>query len=183
MTVYPNARAAVLALPRRADASRADVWGPVVAMVLVTALGAQAVVRLPFGPVPFTMQVFGVMLTGLLLDPRRALAAQFAYVGLGAVGVPWFAGMLALGTGSLTVGYLAGFLIAAPLVASLRDRLGPVVAGLLGIAVIHALGGLHLARFPGIGPGIAVMVGVLPFLPGDLLKLGLAIATARRLAA
>lgn len=180
---HSKARVVALALPRRASASRADMWLPVVAMVLGTALGAQAVVRLPFGPVPFTMQVFGVLLTGLLLDPRRALAAQFAYVGLGAVGVPWFAGMAALGTGTLTVGYLAGFLVAAPLVASLRGRLGPVVAGLLGIAVIHALGGFHLARLPGIDAGTAVMVGVLPFLPGDLLKLGLAIATARRLAA
>ena len=183
MTVRPDARVAALALPRRAAASRAGAWGPVVAMVLLTALGAQAVIRLPFGPVPFTMQVFGVLLTGLLLDPRRALAAQFTYVGLGAVGVPWFAGMAALGTGLLTVGYLAGFVVAAPMVASLRGRLGPVAAGLLGIAVIHVLGGFHLARFPGIDLGIVWTSGVLPFLPGDLLKRGLAIATARRLAA
>lgn len=183
MTAQRGARVAARTLSRRADVSRDDAWGPVVAMVLVTALGAQAVVRLPFGPVPFTMQVFGVLLTGLLLDPRRALAAQFAYVGLGAAGVPWFAGMAALGTGGLTVGYLAGFVVAAPLVASLRGRLGLVAAGLLGIAAIQVAGALHLSRFPGFDPGVAVAVGVLPFLPGDLLKLGLAIATARRFAA
>ncbi len=183
MTGQGNARVAALAIPRLESASLVGTWGPVLALVLATALGAQAIVRLPFGPVPFTMQVFAVLLTGLLLDPRRALVAQFTYVGLGAAGVPWFAGMASLAFGGLTLGYLAGFVVAAPLVATLRGRLGPVAAGLLGIAVIHALGVLHLARFPGINAGVAAMIGVLPFLPGDILKLGLAIAAARRLAA
>lgn len=178
-----HARAAALALPLRGAASVPGTWAPVVALTLATALSAQVVVRLPFGPVPFTMQVFAVLLTGLLLDPRRALAAQAAYVGLGAAGVPWLAGLLPLAAAGATLGYLAGFVVAAPLVAALRGRVGPVAAGVAGIAVIHALGAFHLARFLGVDAGVAAMVGVVPFLPGDVVKLGLAVAAARRLAA
>jgi len=184
MIVRRDASAAVLAWrPDRRAVPAVSAWMPVAAMTLATALGAQVAFRLPWTPVPFTMQVFGVLLTGLLLDPRRALAAQVAYVGLGAAGLPWFAGLASLASCGATLGYLAGFVVAAPLVASLRPRIGPVAAGALGIAIIHALGVSFLARFPGFDPASAAVAGVLPFLPGDVAKLGLAVATARRLAA
>ncbi len=174
-----HARAVSLAMPRARAVP--GTWGPVVAMTLATALAAQVVLRLPFGPVPFTMQVFAVVLTGLLLEPGRAAAAQVAYVGLGAAGVPWFAGLMPLVASGPTLGYLAGFVVAAPLIAALRGRLGPVAAGGLGIAGIHGLGLLHLSHLPGMDASTAALLGVVPFLPGDVLKLGLAVAAARRL--
>lgn len=176
-----HVRALSLSMPRARAVP--GTWGPVVAMTLATALAAQVVLRLPFGPVPFTMQVFAVMLTGLLLDPARAAAAQVAYLGLGAAGVPWFAGLMPLMASGPTLGYLAGFVVAAPLIAALRELLGPVAAGVVGVLMIHGLGLLHLSHLPGMDAGTAALQGFVPFLPGDVLKLGLAVAVARRFGA
>ncbi|MDQ4126909.1 MAG: biotin transporter BioY, partial [Actinomycetota bacterium] len=61
-------------------------------MAAVTAVAAQITIPLPFSPVPFTLQVPAVVLSGLLLGPRYGAVAQAIYVLLGAVGVPVFAG-------------------------------------------------------------------------------------------
>ena len=156
--------------------------GWVVTMVLATAAGSQVAVPLPFTPVPLTLQVFAVILTGLLLSPRAALTAQGCYVGLGLAGVPWFAGLSALplrvALGSATFGYLAGFLVAAPLIALLRDRVGFVRAAGAGLIVIYALGAGHLAVTMRLDLSDAWVLGVLPFLPLDLIKAALAIRVA-----
>jgi biotin transporter BioY len=57
-------------------------------MAAVTAVAAQITIPLPFSPVPFTMQVLAVILSGLLLGPRYGALAQAIYVLIGAVGVP-----------------------------------------------------------------------------------------------
>lgn len=91
------------------------------AMAVATGLLAQLMFRL--GPVPYTMQNAGVVLTGLLLPPRWALAAQLLYLLLIAAGLPLAAGFRG-GAGVLlgpTGGYLAGFPIAALLMATCRE--------------------------------------------------------------
>lgn len=163
---------------------RARAFPAVAAMTLATALGAQVAVHLPFTPVPFTLQVLMVLLAGLILSPREAFAAQAAYVGAGCIGVPWFAGMSALtgGGGLLTIGYLAGFTVAAPLVSLATRRHSPLVSALLGVVVIHVLGTSCLGLLLGLPPDRALVLGSLPFLPGDVLKALAAAAAARHLA-
>lgn len=151
-------------------------------MSAVIALGAQLEVVLPFTPVPLTGQTFGVLLAGVLLGSRwGALSAAF-YLLEGAVGLPVFAGG---GAGLLvfagpTGGYLAGFLPAAWLAGTLAERgwdRSPHTAAaamLAGSAVLFACGLLNLARFIPL-PGL-LAAGFWPFLPGDLLKAGLAAA-------
>ena len=58
-------------------------------MAGVTGLSAQVRVPLPFTPVPFTGQVFAVLLAGVLLGRYYGALSQLAYVGLGVAGVPW----------------------------------------------------------------------------------------------
>lgn len=160
-----------------------DGLAPVAAMTLATALGAQVAVPLPFTPVPLTLQVLGVLLSGLVLSPRGAFAAQAAYVGAGALGLPWFAGLSTLGPGvPLTLGYLLGFVLAAPAVSLSRRALGPAAAAALGVAVIHLAGTSWLAALAGLSPARALWMGSLPFLPGDVLKVGAALAASRLLA-
>lgn len=156
--------------------------GWVAAMVLATAAGSQVAIPLPFTPVPLTLQVFAVLLTGLLLGPVEALWAQAIYVGLGLCGVPWYAGLTALplhaAVAAATFGYLAGFTVAAPVVALLRDHVGPARACGAGLAAIYLAGATHLAFAMDVDPSAAVTLGVFPFLPLDVIKAALAIRVA-----
>lgn len=155
---------------------------------------AQLSLPLPFTPVPITGQTLGVLLCGLLLGPRLSALAIVFYWGQGAAGLPVFAGArggMAVLAGP-TAGYLFAFLPAAMLTgwASLRgwDR-RPVLTGLAllgGQAVIYigGLSGLALWTSSVAWPGVALLQqGLLPFLPGDLLKMLLAallLPSARR---
>ncbi|MBI5709501.1 MAG: biotin transporter BioY [Candidatus Eisenbacteria bacterium] len=147
---------------------------------LVTALAAQLAFPVPWSPVPITGQTFAVLLSGLVLGSRRAFLAQVLYLAEGAAGLPVFA---AGSAGALvfagpTAGYLLAFPLAAALTGALAERgwdrrfLTMVAAMLLGSAVIFALGCVLLARF--VPPGRLLAAGLLPFLPGDLVKAALA---------
>lgn len=152
----------------------------VVAASAATALAAQLEVRLPWTLVPITGQSFAVLLTGAVLGARRALLAQLLYLAEGASGLPVFAGG-ASGAARL-VGPTAGYLIAFPLAAAVTGALAErgwdrrfasmLAAMLLGSAVIFAFGLVWLARF--VPAGGLLAAGLLPFLPGDLIKATLA---------
>jgi biotin transport system substrate-specific component len=142
------------------------------------ALSAQVAIPLPFSPVPVTGQTLAVLLVGALLGSRRGSLAVLAYIAQGLAGLPVFAGG-ALGMARLlgpTGGYLVGFAAAAFLVGLLAERgwdrrvLTTAAAMILGNLVIYAIGALWLAPFVG-GLEQALATGVLPFIPGDLVKI------------
>lgn len=153
----------------------------VLAGSLLIALSAQVAILLPFSPVPVTGQTLAVLLVGALLGSRRGSLAVMTYIAQGLVGLPVFAGG-AFGLARLfgpTGGYLIGFVAAAYLVGLLAERgwdrrvLTTAAAMALGNVVIYAIGALWLAPFVG-GLDKALAAGVLPFIPGDLLKIGAA---------
>jgi len=174
-TLTTNTTLAQAAWPRRAAA---PAWARdaflVVAFSLVTALSAQVVI--PLAPVPITGQTFGVLLTGALLGPRLGALAMALYLLEGSLGLPFFAGGAggALRLAGPTGGYLLSYPFAAALVGWLAVRgwdrrpVTMLAAMLLGSLVVFALGAGRLAHF--VGPGRAVTLGVLPFLPGDAVK-------------
>src|SRR5215216_5325541 len=86
-------------------------------MAAVTAVAAQITIPLPFSPVPFTLQVLAVILSGLLLGPRHGALAQAIYILVGAVGAPVFAGF----SGGLGVilGPTGGYIVSYPIAAAL----------------------------------------------------------------
>ena len=149
---------------------------------LLVALSAQVVVPVPFSPVPMTLQPLAVLAVGGLLGPAGGLSALILYIVLGALGLPVFAGG---GSGILhlvgpTGGYLLAFPIAAAVTGALagqvpRSPLRVLLACALGMVIIHAGGVAQLALLGG-DPALAVRVGFVPFLTGDLLKAGLAAA-------
>jgi len=147
---------------------------------LAVALCSQVEIRLPGNPVPITGQTFAVLLVGALLGPRRGGLALLAYLAQGAAGLPVFAGG-AGGAAHLlgpTGGYLIGFAAAAALVGWLAERgwdrtpWFTAAAMILGNLVIYAFGVTRLSAF--VGSAQAVPLGLVPFLPGDLIKVGLA---------
>jgi biotin transport system substrate-specific component len=155
-------------------------------MAALTAAGAYLAV--PVGPVPIVLQNLVVLLTGLLLGPGWGLTSVAVYLLAGAVGLPVFAG----GTGGVarlvgpTGGYLAGYVPAVVAVGWIsrwgRGRLGFDLAALiLGASIVYALGVPWLKLVTGMPMDKAVSVGMLPFLPGDALKIAAAIPICRAL--
>lgn len=160
------------------------------ALVLVGSvlLAISAHVEIPFWPVPITMQSFVVLMLGFGYSLPLAFSAILLYLLEGFLGFPVFAG----GAGVAymvgpTGGYLFGFFIAALVLRALRGRgmdksfLGLFVSALLADISIFICGVSWLAGFVGLDK--AIEVGVLPFVLGDLLKVGfvsLAIGIMRR---
>jgi biotin transport system substrate-specific component len=154
---------------------------------VVTALAARLALPLPWSPVPVTGQTFAVLLTGAVLGARRGALAQAFYLAQGAIGLPVFAG--GVGGAAVFAGPTAGYLLAFPLAAFVTGalaergwdrRFGTMVAAmLLGSAVIFALGLAVLAAFvPRSG---LLAAGLVPFVPGDLVKSSLAALAFPRL--
>jgi len=148
---------------------------------LVVAIAAQVSVPVPFSPVPMTLQPLAVLLVGGLLGGTAGLSALVSYLALGALGFPVFAGGSsgAIHLIGLTGGYLLAFPAAAGLVGAIA-RPGSGAARILGacalgMVVIH-LGGVAQLALLGGDPALAFAVGVVPFLAGDLLKVGIAAA-------
>ena len=154
----------------------------VVTASLLTALAAQAEVRLGFTPVPVTLQSLAVCLIGAALGSRRGALAMLAYLAEGAAGLPFFAGGAA-GAAHLagpTGGYLIGFVPAAFTIGWLAERgwdrtpWRAALAMVLGTLVLFACGLMQLAAFVGAGPVLAL--GFYPFAVGAALKIALAAA-------
>ena len=173
---------------------RAAVMARVALMAALTAVGAQIAIPLYFTPVPFTLQVPMVVLSGLLLGARYGALAQGVYLLLGAVGLPVFAQFHG-GLGTL-LGPTGGYLVAYPFAAALAGLAFGVVAsgkrgraiaggtafGLLGLLVIYGLGAAWLAVQAGLSAGEAITAGVLPFVPFDVVKVVLAALLAAAVA-
>lgn len=152
--------------------------GLVIAGALLIYLTARIAVPVPGSPVPFTLQTFGVLVAGGALGLRRGSLAALLYVGLGVVGLPFFAE----GKGGLSViwgatgGYLLGFVLAAMLVGRLaelgwdRRFAGSLGAASLGTAVIYAVGVPWLAVTAGLSGEEAVAKGLAPFVGYDIVK-------------
>jgi len=149
---------------------------------------AQVAVPLYFTPVPLTLQPFAVLVLGLLLSPRLAGAALVAYLGEGALGLPVFAPgpTSAPGLAHLfgpTAGYLLAYPFAALLISVLyrRSRRGflpALVSAAAGNLLILSIGAIWLAMLTHAAAGVVLSESVLPFLPGDALKVVAAASVA-----
>jgi biotin transport system substrate-specific component len=152
----------------------------IAAGTLAVAAAAQVAVPVPLSPVPMTLQPLAVLAVGGVLGAAGGVAALTAYLALGALGFPVFAGGAAgpLYLVGPTGGYLLAFPVAAGITGALASRGGvlrTLVACALGMVVIHVGGVAQLAVLGG-NPSAAFRVGFVPFFTGDLLKVGLAAA-------
>ncbi|HKW13390.1 MAG TPA: biotin transporter BioY [Candidatus Krumholzibacteria bacterium] len=149
----------------------------------LTALGANIVI--PIEPVPITMQTLFVLLAGASIGAGWGSLSQWIYVGLGVAGLPIFAGGLS-GAGVLagpSGGYLISFLVTPWLVGTMlrrSNRMGwQIVSFVSGQLLILLLGVAHLTLFYTHDLSKSLMVGVVPFLPGDAFKIAAAISIHR----
>jgi biotin transport system substrate-specific component len=159
------------------------------AALLAALLAVSAVVAVPIGAVPLTLQVFVVVLIALLVPPSWAALAVGAYLLVGALGLPVFAGARG-GLGVLvgpTGGYLVGFFIGAVVGAALgrlagrrlRPRwLGDALVGIVVIVIVYACGWAQLAAVAHLGASAAFLAGVAPFIVPDAMKAAVAVGLA-----
>lgn len=168
-------------LYREGSTVRARIIG-VLLFAVATAIGARLSALVPNSPVPLTMQVLVVVLSGLVLGPRDGLLAQMVYLQAILVGAPLSAA--GLGGPMVFVGPTAGYLVSFPLASYVAGWFGQraqaswlwrAVGGLAALAVIYGLGMVWLAGHVG-GLDNAFRLGVLPFVGADLLKVTIATA-------
>lgn len=140
------------------------------------------------GDVPLSMANFMLLLAVCLLGGRCGSVCCIIYLLLGMAGVPVFAGFgagigkLAGPTGGYLVGYLPMVLVAGAFYRPSKQRRWGLAVGLaLGILISYVPGTLWLSYVTETHLFTACFVGVLPFLPGDLLKLLLLVLLAPRL--
>lgn len=161
----------------------------ILAQVLLAVLGtlliwASAKVKVPFYPVPVTMQVFVIMGIAATYGFRLGLATILLYMAEGAAGLPVFTGTPEKGLGLVymagtTGGYLLGFVIATALVGWFaecgfdRNPFKLFAVMFAGTAIISALGVLWLGALLGWDKPILEW-GFYPFVLADLTKIALA---------
>jgi biotin transport system substrate-specific component len=150
----------------------------VAALVSLTSLAAQVAIYLPFTPVPLTLQTFVILLGAAAVGAQRAAIAQSAYLALAIAGLP----IMADGKGGLeavygaTSGYLVGFIFASIAVGYLAKNLSTnkflnVFFGyVVGSITIYIFGVIGLIIYAEISLISALMVGVVPFIIGDIVK-------------
>ncbi len=131
-------------------------------------------IPLPFTPVPITLSVFIVLLSGLCLSPKLAFTSQVIRILAGTAGLPVFAGFQA-GPGFL-IGPLAGYLFACPLmvlILAMIPHKNPKAkaAGILAaLAVCYLLGSVWMQVITKMSFKEVLYTAVIPFIIGDIFK-------------
>lgn len=152
-------------------------------MLLLTALFAAltavgAFLRIPAGPISFTLQLFFTCMAGILLGPWWGAASQLVYLLLGLAGVPIFTeGGGLMYFAKPTFGFLLGLPLTALVVGLLSRRAAGfwrlLAAGAVGTAVLYAVGlpYLYFTLGGAWSVGKTLISGCLIFLPFDAMKI------------
>ena len=155
----------------------------IVKIILVTVLGTllltiSAKIKIPFYPVPMTMQTFVVLFLGITLGPKIGLFTVSLYLFEGICGLPVFAGTPEKGIGLVyfagpTMGYLIGFLVAVYFSGSFKYDRGPINTFLkliFSLSFIYIFGLIWLGTLIGWDKPI-FKLGAEPFLLAELFKM------------
>ena len=143
-------------------------------------LAISAKFKIPFYPVPMTMQTFVVLLIGVCFGWKLGGTIITFYLLEGIIGLPVFSGTPEKGSGIVyflgpTMGYLLGFVFAAMICGILRFNKNIILNFLkliLRVSIIYILGVLWLGTLIGWDKPI-IDLGVKPFLLAELFKIAL----------
>ncbi len=152
------------------------------------ALTISAKIKIPFYPVPMTMQTFVVMLLGLAFGYKIGLATVSLYLLEGIAGLPVFSNSPEKGVGLVyftgpTMGYLIGFLSATLIAGTINSHhnlLKIIFKLLLSVSTIYILGVLWLGTLIGWDKPI-LEFGVYPFLLAEIFKLALLVIISKKI--
>ena len=137
-------------------------------------------IKIPFYPVPMTMQTFVVLFLGMSFGYKIGLATFSLYLLEGIIGLPVFSNSPEKGVGIIyftgpTMGYLIGFLFATFLAGYFNFKVNIFYAFLkliISVSVIYILGVFWLGNLIGWDKPI-IQLGVTPFLLAELFKVSI----------
>jgi len=145
-------------------------------------------VPLPMMPVPLSLATAAIYVFSYILDGKRALATCMLYIMLGAVGLPIFSGFkggiaVILGpTGGYIVGYIFLTLIISFAVKGSKNNMTMYVLGMvIGTIVLYAFGTVWIIVSTHMEVSKAIMVCVLPFIAGDIMKMVFSVVVAKNI--
>ncbi len=152
------------------------------------ALAISAKIKIPFYPIPMTMQTFIVLLLGISFGYKIGLATVGVYLLEGIIGLPVFSNSPERGIGLVyftgpTMGYLIGFLTACFFASYINKRDNYFIIFLkllLSVSTIYILGILWLGALLGWDKPI-IQLGVTPFLLAEITKISLLTVLTRKL--
>lgn len=151
-------------------------------------------ISIPIGHVPISLQTMAIFIIGLLLSPQDAAITTSLYLIMGVMGVPVFAN----GGGGLqsvlspSFGFVIAFIPASALMSFIVNKLEPagknlLFAALIGEVVLYSIGLTYMAfiltsylNLPQTFSSV-LGIGLLPFIPGDILKIILAVYIVKQL--
>ena len=144
--------------------------------------------QIPLPPIPINLALFAVYLSGALLGARWGALSMAAYALLGAIGAPVFVGF-GSGPAALfgrTGGYILGYVFAAGITGLLSRRWGFAFPKLcaamtVGTAACYLFGTAWFMFLTKMSLAASLSACVLPFLPGDAVKIALAALLTLRL--
>ena len=149
----------------------------VIVALFVAIISVSAMITVPFGAVPFTLQTFAITLVFYFAKPKAALAALGLYVALGAIGAPIFSAMKG-GIGCLlgpTGGFLWGYLLGIFPLCILRQKTksapAQIALGFLLTFIAYAFGCVQYMLVAGVDLCVALLTTVAPFVIIDLVKI------------
>jgi biotin transport system substrate-specific component len=156
-----------------------DPTSPVLFHSILTGIGA--FITIPIGPVLITQTLFTYLAGGILGGKRGALS-QVIYIILGLIGIPFFAGgkagigVLVGPTGGCLIGFVIGAYVTGRLIEFRRTSsfIWILFSMVIGTSVIYTLGIIQLSLWLKVCLEKAILIGVLPFIIGDSLKMLLA---------
>jgi biotin transport system substrate-specific component len=151
-------------------------------------LAISAKIKIPFYPVPMTMQTFVVLFLGISFGYKIAIATVGLYLIEGIAGIPVFSNSPERGVGLIyftgpTMGYLIGFMSACFLASFIttKDNYFMILSKLiLSVSTIYILGGVWLGVLIGWDKPL-VQLGVTPFLLAEFTKIALLTVLAKKL--
>ena len=147
-------------------------------MTAVTCVLGPLSIPLPFSPVPISLTNFAIFLAIFVLGMKNGTISFIIYLLLGAVGVPVFSSfrggfqVLAGPTGGYLIGFIFLALIMGFALEHFDRKLVPTIIGMIiGMAVCYAFGTVWLAKLLSLSFKEGLMMGVIPYLPGDAAKI------------
>ena len=165
------------------DLTKQNIQSQIIKPLVIIFLGSillaiSAKIKIPFYPVPMTMQTFVILFLGLSLGYKIGLATVGLYLMEGIIGLPVFSNSPERGVGLIyftgpTMGYLIGFLSACFIASFVKKNESYLIIFLklvLSVSTIYILGVLWLGTIIGWDKPI-LNLGVYPFLLAEIVKI------------